>query len=185
MKKVAIYGLNNDSSLASIVGFMPEVLFSVVAPPNSPLANKARLLNIETVDEIDINTLKTYDLLLEFDIISPRISDVETLKLHPALLPAFNTNEPLKDAYLSGVKVSGVTVYSVSRDKIIAQFPVLVENDFHFEEYVENIQKTENLLYPIVIKSVLENRAFSFSDMMGGASTSCSGNCGSCSGGCK
>ena len=184
MKKIAIFGVENDRSLASIVGFLQDVDIVVVTPQKSLLRERAELLGLKVVEQVE-DTLDSFDLFLEYDANSPRIADVETLRLHPALLPAFNTNNPLQDAYLAGVKVSGVTVYSLNKDKILAQFPVLVENDFHYEEYVENISKAENILYPLVVKSVLENKVFKFSDIMGGTTSSCSGNCGHCSGGCK
>lgn len=184
MKKIAIFGSDNDRSLASLVGFLQNASIIVVAPIESPLAVKAKYLGLDVVESLQ-DDLNIFDLFLQYDAVAPVIPEVETVKLHPALLPAFNTKSPLKDAYLSGVKVSGVTVYSVSRDKIVAQFPVLLENDSHYDEYVESITKAENLLYPLVVKSILENRVFNFSDIMGNSAGHCSGNCGSCSGGCK
>ena len=185
MKKVAVFGSDNVRSLASVVGFLKEALITAVAPLNSPFYELAKSLNIEVVESLEEKTLQNFDVLLEYDIEAPNVIDVEVLKLHPSLLPSFDSKDPIKDAYLAGVKVSGVTVYSVSRDKILAQFPVLVENDFHFEDYVESITKAENLLYPLVIKSQLENKIFNFTDIIGGSSSGCSGNCGSCAGGCK
>lgn len=105
------------------------------------------------------------------------------LNLHPSLLPAFKGQDAIARAFKSGVKVSGVTVHYLTNEtgggKIIAQYPILIGNLTHFDEFEESIHKLENLLYPIVIEKVLEDKVFDFSDLFSGG---CGGNYGGCSG---
>lgn len=98
--------------------------------------------------------------------------------IHASLLPAFDVNEPIKEAFLAGVKVSGVTIYTP--DKIIAQYPVLIGNATHFDEFEAEINKLEQLLYPIVVDKILKDEVFDFSDLLGRCHTGSCGNCGSC-----
>lgn len=98
--------------------------------------------------------------------------------IHASLLPAFDVDEPIKEAFLAGVKVSGVTIYTA--DKIIAQYPVLIGNATHFDEFETEINKLEQLLYPIVVDKILKDEVFDFSDLLGGCHTGSCGNCSNC-----
>lgn len=108
------------------------------------------------------------------------------ISIHGSLLPSFKGPDAINRAFTSGVKVSGVTVHWVNEDvdsgTIIAQYPVLIENLMHFDEYEENIYKLEGMLYPIVIDKILKDEVFDFSDFLtssGGCGNSCGG-CGGC-----
>lgn len=98
--------------------------------------------------------------------------------IHPSLLPAFDTENPIKDAFMAGVKVSGVTIYSPKNNQIIAQYPVLIGNGTHFDEFEDEINKLEQLLCPIVVDKILKDEVFDFSDLLGGCQN---GNCKNCS----
>lgn len=104
------------------------------------------------------------------------------ISIHTSLLPSFKGPDSLYRAYSSGVKVSGVTVHwvteAVDSGKIIAQYPVLIGNLTHFDEYKSEIISVSNMLYPVVIDKLLKDEVFDFSDLVGGCS-SCGG-CGSC-----
>ena len=106
------------------------------------------------------------------------------INMHPALLPSFKGKDAMQRAFLSGVKVSGVTVHWVTSDvdggKIIAQYPVLIGNSTHFDEYRIEMIKTEQMLYPVVIEKLLKDEVFDFSDLLGGCATSGCQGCGSC-----
>lgn len=118
-------------------------------------------------------------------------TDLNTIKsgkifnLHFSLLPAFAQNEALQKAFISGVKVSGITIHKVEPGnfygQIIAQYPVLIGNATHFDEYKNEIIKLGAEIYPIVIDAVINDRVFDFADLF---KTSCSHN-GGCSGGCS
>ncbi len=103
------------------------------------------------------------------------------INIHPSLLPAFKGKDAIARAFNAGVKVSGVTVHTLSDDieggKILAQFPVLIGSLTHFDEFETEIHKLEQRLYPIVIEKILEDKVFDFSDLIseGGC-----GNCGGC-----
>lgn len=106
------------------------------------------------------------------------------INIHPSLLPAFSGEDAIQRAFLAGVKVSGVTIHylanDINQEKIIAQYPVLIPALMHYDEYEAEINKTENMLYPIVIEKLLKDEVFDFSDLIGG----CSSGCGNCEGGC-
>lgn len=168
MKKIAI--INGGEVLASIINFF-----------------KDKNVDITAVSDADdtIFKLNKFDLVVingSAQKIDKKIfSENKVIRLQPSLLPAFDINEPVKSAFLSGVKVSGVSVCYLDKEgrneKIVAQFPVLIDYETHFDEFEENMRKTENIFYPVVINSVLENKPFSFSCIMGGG---CSGNCNNC-----
>lgn len=106
------------------------------------------------------------------------------INIHPSLLPAFDEEDAIKKAFLSGVKVSGVTVYRVSENKkqntILAQYPVLIGITTHIDEFESDIHDTEKRLYPAVIEAIIEDRVFDFQDLF---RNSChKGSCGSCQG---
>ena len=100
------------------------------------------------------------------------------IKLHYSLLPAFDCDEPIKEAFLSGVKVSGVTVYQKSDKKILAQYPVLITNSMHFDEFEAEMIKTGDILYKKVIECVEADKAFEYSDLF----QVCGNGCGGCKG---
>lgn len=107
------------------------------------------------------------------------------VSVHGSLLPSFKGPDAINRAFTSGVKVSGVTVHWVNEDvdsgAIIAQYPVLIGNLMHFDEFEENIYNLEENLYPIVIDKILKDEVFDFPDLLG--SGSCGNSCGGC-GGC-
>ena len=109
-----------------------------------------------------------------------------TINLHPSLLPSFKGKDAIKESYLAGVKVSGITIHRVEPDnfygKIIAQVPILIGNDTHFDEFETEIINIASKIFPKVIETVLEGKVFDFSDLF--KSSGCGGNCSSC-GGCK
>ena len=168
MKKIAI--VNGGEVLETLIGFF-----------------KNSDIEITAVSEADDTILKSnrFDLIVingsvqKFD--KNIFKENTVIRLQPSLLPSFDINEPVKSAFLAGVKVGGVTVCTLDKDgrneKILAQFPVLIDYDTHFDEFEENMLKTEKMFYPVVIKSILENKPFTFSCVMGGG---CSGSCSTC-----
>lgn len=114
------------------------------------------------------------------------------INIHPSLLPAFKGKDAIKQAFLAGVKISGITIHYVDKEidsgKIIAQYPIFIANGAHFDEVEAEIHEIEHKLYPIVIEKVLEDKVFDFQDLM---KSSCNNKgCGgdssdSSSGGCK
>ncbi|MDR1167601.1 MAG: hypothetical protein LBK53_01750 [Heliobacteriaceae bacterium] len=107
------------------------------------------------------------------------------INIHPSLLPAFKGKDAIRHAFLAGVKVSGVTAHRVEdrtgSGRIIAQYPVLIGNLTHFDEFEAEIHKIEHALYPVVIEKILHDEVFDFSDLLGAPKPGCGG-CGGCGG---
>lgn len=119
--------------------------------------------------------IKGYDLVINLGI----EYDGEALMCHHSILPAFDTNEPVKDAILSGVKVTGITIYYTKSKKIVAQYPVFISNETHFDQLEQELKYIEQTLFPLVIKKILENEPFEIRKLL---NNSCGGSCRSCSG---
>lgn len=106
------------------------------------------------------------------------------LNLHPSLLPAFANDDAIVQGFISGVKVSGVTVHYVEKDnfygKIIAQYPVIIGNAMHYNEYVDALTSLGNKLYPQVVEALLNDKVFDFSDLIQTRCHNSCGNCGNC-----
>lgn len=109
------------------------------------------------------------------------IENCKVLNLYPALLPSFAGGDAIKNSFLSGIKVGGVTVHEVCQDgfygRILAQYPVLIGISTHIDEYTQELIAVSKKLYPPVIDAVLNDRVFDFTDLF---KSSCGGNCGGC-----
>jgi len=103
-----------------------------------------------------------------------------TIVIHPSLLPAFDEENAIEKAYLSGVKVSGVTFYN--SDRIIAQYPVIIGIDTNLNELKENIIKIEKYFIVPIVDAILNDKVFDFQDLIKHSCShknGCSG-CGKC-----
>ena len=84
------------------------------------------------------------------------------LNLHPALLPSFKGAHAIADAYVAGVKVTGVTVHLANEDydkgPIVAQEPVRVEEGWSLDDLEAAIHEVEHRLYPEVLRIIAEGR---------------------------
>ena len=131
-----------------------------------------------------------YDLIALTDEVS--ISDDEfiqnnnIIRLHNSLLPSFNTSESVKDAYVSGVKVTGVTVHRVENADmtglILAQYPVLIDSYTSYGQLETEIKQTGYKLYPLVIKSVVNDTVFDLVEFLSATPKHKCHGCGKCSG---
>lgn len=85
--------------------------------------------------------------------------DRRILNIHPSLLPAFKGANGIRDAFLYGVKVSGVTVHyvdsGIDTGEIIMQRAVALCDGETLESFEEKIHETEYVLYPKAIQSVI------------------------------
>ena len=110
------------------------------------------------------------------------------INIHPSLLPAFKGKDAIKQAYDYGVKVTGVTVHYVAEEvdsgKIIAQTPIMIEEDMNLAELEEKIHEIEHQLYSLVIESLLYDKIVDFLPQKSGCgckgndSKGCGGKCG-------
>lgn len=130
--------------------------------------------------EIDCLTspkdMEKYDLVI--------LSDYEEnysgsyIKCHRSLLPAFDCKNPEEEAVLQGVKVTGITILYVNPKKIIAQYPLFINNNTHFDELKQELIYLEQTLFPIVLKKIIHNEVFEIRSLI---NNDCSRNCGGCS----
>lgn len=111
--------------------------------------------------------------------------DCPVINVHPSLLPSFACVDALSKSFLSGIKVGGITVHKVENNnfwgQIIAQYPVLIGLNTHFDEFEAEILSIEKALLPNVIDAVLNDRVFDYTDLF---NRSCRCNSGGCSGNC-
>jgi phosphoribosylglycinamide formyltransferase 1 len=196
MKKLAIMGSGNGSNFEAITKHFKEKDVEITCLSNvedAYILKRAKILDINH-QFLSFNNNFEYFSQNKFDLIAlagyMRILPENVLKkmknvinIHPSLLPAFKgSTNAIKDAFFAGVKVSGVTIHYVTSDvdggKIIAQYPVFIHNDTHFDEFEAQIHALEHKLYPVVIEQLLGDKIFGGKDNTGGCS------CGGC-GGCK
>ena len=195
MKKIAIMGSGNGSNFEAIVKYFaqkPEMEVDITCltdDVNAYILTRAKNLGVKykylpfeqngayfAVNNFDLIVLAGYMRILPEDVLILG----KFINIHPSLLPAFKGKDAIHRAFDAGVKVSGVTIHHVTSDldggKIIAQYPVLIGNLTHFDEFEAEIHNLEHKLYPIVIEKLLKDEVFDFSDLLGG----CSGNCSGC-----
>ena len=163
----------------------------------SDIFEVAKTKNIET-KYISPENAQQYFMNSNFDLIA--INDYKSkldsniysfakfINLHPSLLPAFRGDNALYRAFESGVKVSGITIHTMTgtpdTERILAQYPILISNLTHFDEFVSMTENLTNMIYPIVIEKTLEDKLFDFQDLFNKHS-SCSGNCSNGCQGCS
>lgn len=157
---------------------------------------KSDIFNINKTDNLDTKYISPENALQYFTntnfnlvAINDYKSKLDTniysfakfINLHPSLLPAFRGENALYRAFESGVKVSGVTIHTLTgtpdTEKILAQYPVLISNLTHFDEFQKMTDNLTDMIYPIVIEKTLDNKLFDFQDLID-RSHSCSGSCG-------
>jgi phosphoribosylglycinamide formyltransferase 1 len=121
---------------------------------------EVEILKILKEEKIDLIVLAGYMFLL-----TPLLIDEykdRILNIHPALLPSFKGTHGIKDAFESGVKISGVTVHFVDSEldngPIIMQVPVFIGQDETVEKFEEKIHKVEHKIYPQAVKLFCEDK---------------------------
>ncbi len=200
-KKIAIWGSNSGRNLEAIVNYLKNnylnelEIVAVSDNLNSDFFKKAAELNVSrkylppeesaiyvASENFDLIALSGYSRELK-----PNVLELgRFINLQPSLLPAFKGSDAIARAFSAGVKVSGVTIHALTNGidggKIIAQYPVLIGNLTHFDEFKEQIEKLEDLLYPIVILKILEDKVFDFEDLLSGCENCSSGGCSGCQG---
>ncbi len=121
------------------------------------------------------DNLDTYDLVTNINY----KGEVEQnhVAVHHSLLPAFESEEPVKDAILAGVKVTGITFYYTNPKKIITQYPIFISNASHYDNVAKELEYLEQTIYPLILQRLLENKPFEIRNLL---SKGCSGNCGGC-----
>lgn len=204
MKKLAILGSGQGSNFEAIAKYFQGKNVEITCLSNvkdAYILTRARNLGIKhqylplleneeyfSKNKFDLVVLAGYMRILGTNVLKEM--DNKVINIHPSLLPAFKgSTDAIKDAFLEGVKVSGVTIHWVTSDvdggKIIAQYPVFITNETHYDEFETEMHSLEHQLYPVVIESILNDKVFDFVDLM---KKSCGSTQGGCSGdnkGCK
>lgn len=196
MKSLAIMGSGNGSNFEAIAKYFKDKNVQITCLSNKKdayILKRAENFGIKnefvpfeknleyfSQNKFDLIVLAGYMRILEVNVLNEM--GKQTINIHPSLLPAFKgSKNAIKDAFLAGVKVSGVTVHYVTSDvdggKIIAQYPVFIDIGMHFDEFETEIHAVEHKLYPIVIEKLLEDKIFDFSDLM---KSNCNSGCGGC-----
>ena len=157
MKKLAIMGSGNGSNFEAIAKYFQDKDVEITClsnVENAFILKRAEKYGIKS-EFLPFKKNQEYFSKNMFDLVVlagyMKILSDESLEemhkvinIHPSLLPAFKgSKNAIKDAFLAGVKVSGVTVHWVISDvdggKIIAQYPVFITNDMHFDEFEEEM----------------------------------------------
>ena len=123
-----------------------------------------------------VSNIENCDLIV-YDDYNGNLED-NAINIHPSLLPSFEGEKALEAAFMSGVKVSGITIHS--KNKIIAQYPVLIGINTHIDEFKSDIKDVKKRLTPPVIESIIEDKVFDFLDLLKNPCSHSYGNCSSC-----
>ena len=196
MKKLAIMGSGNGSNFEAIVKCLKcREDIEIICLSNvedAYILERAKKLGVDYKylpfkENLDYFSKNKFDLIVLAGYMRVLPDDVlnemgKVVNIHPSLLPAFKGSvNAIKDAFLAGVKVSGITVHYVNSDvdggEIIAQYPVFINLETHFDEFEEEIHKLEHKLYPVVVEKLLDDKVFDFIDLM---KSGCKSSCGGC-----
>ncbi len=124
-----------------------------------------------------ITTNDDFDLIVGIGV--EKYEDKNILTSHYSLLPSFPDEEPVKKAFLEGVKVTGITFYYTNPKRIVAQYPIIISNGADFVEIENELKYIEQTFFPIIIDKVLNNEIIDMKKI--GNSSGCAG----CGGGCS
>ncbi|MDY6359331.1 MAG: formyltransferase family protein [Cyanobacteriota bacterium] len=135
--------------------------------------------DVEVKEISSLGNTDDFDMVIIYNC--PDFVTKNSINIHPALLPAYKgVLNPIIEAFNDGVKVSGITVHK--GDKILAQYPVLLSTDTHFDEFEQDMQNVQNKLVPVVVDCLLQDKVFDFQDLFKSpcvTSLNCKG-CGAC-----
>ena len=200
MLKLAIMGSDNGSNFEAIAKYfenkdveitcLSDVEDAFILERAKKLGVKFEILPFDknfqffSQNKFDLVALAGYMQILPEEVLNLS----KFINIHPSLLPSFKGKDAIKQAFLAGVKVTGVTIHwvekSIDTGKIIAQYPVFVDNSMSLDELEEEIHAIEHQLYPIVIEKILEDKVFDFQDLMKSSCNNkdsgggCGGKCG-------
>ncbi len=150
------------------------ILYSEYLPVIDAIISANNDTKFETMTEIPEN-LEQFDLIIDVNFVGEINANV--LKCHHSLLPAFSGEEPVKEAFLAGVKVTGITIFDTKR--IIAQYPIFISDEVHFDDIEKELEYLEQVIFPIVVKKIVANEPANLKTMLSGSKDKCRG-CSGC-----
>lgn len=197
MKTLAIMGSGNGSNFEAIVKHFQKIKKDVQITCLSNVEDAFILQRAEKLgvkykylpfkDNVDYFSKNKFDLIAlagYMKILPENVLELmgKVINIHPSLLPSFKGKDAIKQAFLAGVKVSGVTVHwvepNIDSGKIIAQYPVFITNEMHLDDLEQEIHQLEHKLYPVVVEKLLDDKVFDFVDLL---KSKCSGGgCNKC-----
>ena len=156
MKKVAIIYSEYTPVIDAIISYLKDFEVKIFDSYTQELSDFDLIVNTNYKNEISENHIN----------------------VHYSLLPAFQGDEPVKQAFLVGVKVTGITFYYTNPQRIIAQYPIFISNFSHYDDVERELAYLEQTIYPLILEKILKNEPFEIRNLL---SKGCSGNCGGCS----
>lgn len=184
-KSVVIFASGGGSNFENLVlkskDIGMEVSSLIVDQANAYAIERAKLLNVPyhvinrkdyqskeefedkikgtiTVEEPDYLILAGFMRILSEAFVEQY--DRKIINTHPSLLPAFKGANAIHDAYNYGVKVSGVTIHyvdsGVDTGEIIAQEPIIIDDNDSLDIFEEKIHLLEYDLYPSTLKKLFK-----------------------------
>lgn len=136
---------------------------------------------ISHLKDCEVKTFNSYKDVNGFDlVVNTNYKDEipeNHIAVHYSLLPAFQGEEPVKQAFLAGVKVTGITFYYTNPEKLITQYPIFISNFSHYDNVKRELEYLEQTIYPLILERILKNEPFEIRQLL---TKGCSGNCGGC-----
>lgn len=194
MSKLCFIDFGNSKSINSVASYFAHNNKVTVLTDD-----RENFINSEQIEfcQLDLNLLYDFFLNNKFDLYITEnfiddfgrqdVPSSKVINLHYSLLPSFPVKDAARKSFLYGIKVGGITFHTIEKsqgsDRIILQYPSIVHNLMHYDEYEKSLINLGNMFYPKVAEMFLKNSAFDMSELFS-ASHKC-GSCGSCSGQCS
>ena len=189
MKNIAVFASGRGSNFSAIAAAIKgkkiraNLALLVCDNPKAPVLKKAEKAKVKAVlvrrvdfsskkdfEEAIIKCLKENNINLivlagYMRILSPDFVNEyrgRIINIHPSLLPAFKGEHGIKDAFVHGVKITGVTVHFVDEHMdngaVILQQALPIKEKDTIGSLEARIHKIEHKLYPEAIKLFVEGK---------------------------
>lgn len=153
-----------DNPQAGVLGKAARAGVKIALIKRKDFATKeefeAKIIEALKREKIDLIVLAGFMRILGSEII--RAYKNRIINIHPALLPSFKGAHAIKDAFLYGVKVTGVTVHFVDEEidggPIILQEAISIKKEDTLESLENRIHKIEHKILPFAIRLFIEGR---------------------------
>ncbi len=185
LKKIVILfsgrGSNMKSILEKLHGKEVDVVAAITNNKEAPGIEIAKRLGIavEILPHTDFDSREAFDEALTAKIkeygpdltvlagfmrlLTPIFTEnIKAVNIHPSLLPLFKGKDGIKESFLSGMKIGGVSVHFVTTEmdsgEIVAQECVPILDGDTLETYTARVHEKEHELYPKAILKALGAR---------------------------
>jgi phosphoribosylglycinamide formyltransferase 1 len=163
-RKAAIALLVTDNPGAGAIAIAKKAKIPVALVRRFDYASR-ELFEKEMIRQLTAHGIRLIALAGFMRMLSPdfvRRYKGRIINIHPALLPAFKGSRGIKDAFLYGVKLTGVTVHFVDEEMdhgpIILQGQVRVGERDTLASLEAKIHRLEHELYPKALKLYSEGK---------------------------